>query len=216
MYENSFLNSNLLQTLTMLFVGLFTFIIYFKKNRDELKNAATIIKLEIDNIESALGCLPDIVDSGDIEDIYKTTPIYQSLEWFKVRNLFIGKIDIEYISAINDFYEVIIICEDARSKMKEAIHCNRIDKIKYVQKEITSILKQVSQNDELSSIDSKLKKKNEALAVFSCIYSDDSHQFIFKSVETHYLRALEIYHPISNTVAYDKLKNIINKRSWLF
>ncbi len=210
---HSFLESNLFQTLVMFLVGLFAFVIYFRKKRDDLKNAATIIKLEIDNMETAASCLPCIGIMGEfnMEDIYKTTSIYQSLEWFKVRNLFIGNIDIEYISAINDFYESIIVLEDARSKMKEAIHCNRISKVDYVQKEIVSVLAKISEDNHTPSLEDKFRKKNEILNVFNRLYDEDARQFVFNSAVMYYQQAMETFQNLSNTVAYDKLKNIANK-----
>lgn len=121
-----FVNSNFFQTMMLTLVGLITWVIYITQKKETIRKAASIAILEIDSIEKRLNELSFL---NDVEEIYKTVPIYQSVEWYKIRDLFIHKIDIGYIDAINKFYEMVIICEDARSKVKEMVHLNRINKI---------------------------------------------------------------------------------------
>ncbi len=210
MYD--FFNGNLFQTLIMILVGSFAFGIYYFQKKDELKNAAAMVKLEIDNIEKALNNLKLTLLP---EEIYKTAPLYQTLEWYKIRNLFIGKIDIENFNAINTFYEMVVISEDARSKMKEAIHLNRIDKINATQFHISSILCSIAQKDPDKNIQEILQKNKEEallkLAQFQKLYNDGdtSPDFLMKSATDHYNRALSSVFCISNTPAYEKLKKLL-------
>lgn len=203
-----FFNSNLFQTLVMIIVGFIAYWIYICQKRDDLKRAAAIVKLEIDNIEEALESFRLTVVA---EDIYKTAPLYQTLEWFKVRNLFVGKLDIEYFNAINKFYNMVIVCEDARNRMKEAVHLNRIDKINAVQFHLQSILCKVAENNvDAESLDN-LKKSQAILAKYCDLYNDGrlSPDFIMRSVVEHIERSMNSIFYISNTPAYEKLKEMI-------
>lgn len=210
MFQDSFWDTNLFQTIVMIVVGFVAYWIYLCQKRDELEKAAAIVKLEIDNIEEALGRLKLTVVS---EDIYKTAPLYQTLEWFNVRSLFIGKLGIEHINAINKFYNMVIVCEDARNRMKEAVHLNRVDKINAVQFHIESILCKIAENNVDKESLENLKKAQSILAKYCDLYNDGmvSPDFIMQSVVEHIERSVNSIFYISNTPAYEKLKEIIKK-----
>lgn len=200
------LNSNLFQTILMTIVGLIAYWIYICQKKDEIRRSAAIVKLEIDNIEKALDHLKLTVVS---EDIYKTAPLYQTLEWYKVRNVFIDKMDIEYFEAINKFYNMVIVCEDARNRMKEAVHLNRVDKINAVQFHIQSILcKSIQTNIDSEKDD--IMHAQEMLSKYVNLYNHPltSPDFIMKSVVDHIEKSLGAIFYISNTPAYERLKEL--------
>ena len=203
-------NSNFVQTIVMAIVGLVAYFVYKCQKKDDLRRAATIVKLEIDNIEEALNRLKLTVVA---EDIYKTAPLYQTLEWFKVRNLFVGKIDIEYINAINKFYDMAIVCEDARNRMKEAVHLNRVDKINAVQFHTEAILCKIAENSaencDETVFQDNLKMANKVLMTYSDLYNKTSFDFIMRSVTEHLKRSVNSIFYISNTPAYEKLKKLM-------
>lgn len=203
-----FLNSTFFQTCVMFAVGLFTYLVYNKQKKDCIKNAAAIVKLEIDNIEKSLDRLKLI---NLTEEIYKTAPLYQTLEWFKIRNLFINKLDVEIFDVINRFYEVVIRCEDARNRIKEAVHLNRIDKINAVQSKTQDILANLLFENENSKDKQDLSKYIEVIKKYEFLYNNIANDFMMNSVVQHYESSLSLIFNISNTPAYEKLKEIIKR-----
>lgn len=203
-----FLNSTFFQTFAMLIVGLLTFLVYKRQKSDEIKNAAAIVKLEIDNIEKSLDRFKLTVVS---EEIYKSAPLYQTLEWFKVRNLLINRLAPEIFDAINKFYETVITCEDARNKMKEAVHLNRIDKINAIQNKIQEILLRTIFENPCDTNNQILEECDRLAQKYMYLYNTTSYDFIMNSAIQHYENSLRLASKISNTPAYEKLKDIIQK-----
>ncbi|MHC1723092.1 MAG: hypothetical protein AB9836_07820 [Aminipila sp.] len=199
-----FLNSNFFQTCFLTFVGFSAWILYKRQSEDEVKKAAIVIKLEIDSIEEALNTIKLIVVN---EEIYKTAPLYQSLEWYKFRNLFAKKMSIESINAINKFYEMAIICEDARDKMKQTVHLNRINKIKATQCEIAKILAEQVSTDELNN-----DSANQKVYKYKQLFDNISADFFPNSSVSHMIKSMGLIYNISNTPAYEELKGIINQK----
>lgn len=207
-YFKTFLTSTNIQTFIMLAAVLATFYVYKKQKTDSMKNAAAIVKLEIDNIEKSLDRFKLTLVH---EEIYKSAPLYQTLEWFKVRNLFINRLAPELFDSINRFYETAITCEDARNRMKEAVHLNRINKINAIQNNIQAIiLKNLLENENES--DAHIFKKCEILMKkYENLYNEPSPEFIMNSATYHYKNSLGMVFKLSNTPAYEKLKDIILK-----
>lgn len=205
-----FVNSNFFQTMMLTLVGLITWVIYITQKKETIRKAASIAILEIDSIEKRLNELSFL---NDVEEIYKTVPIYQSVEWYKIRDLFIHKIDIGYIDAINKFYEMVIICEDARSKVKEMVHLNRINKIFATQECVANVLLDISEkvDPKDQDIEITLEKAAERLTNYKNLYDNCAVDFLMNSVLAHWRKAVSSKFLISNTPAYEHLKKLIRK-----
>jgi len=107
----NFLDSNLFQTITILVVGIFVFIIYKINIRDERKRAATILFMEIREIEGALKKLLEVVSS---ENYYSSAPIIKENSWEKYKSIFIKYLDQDEYSLISEFYSNVCRIEEER------------------------------------------------------------------------------------------------------
>jgi hypothetical protein len=107
----NFIDSNLLQTITILVVGVFVFIIYKANIREERKRAATILIMEIRGIEKALEKLREVLRI----DVYSSIPIIKENSWEKFKFLFIQYLDQDEYSLISEFYSIACRIEEERS-----------------------------------------------------------------------------------------------------
>jgi len=106
-----FFDSNLFQTIIILIVGLFIFIIPIINKEDERKRAATILIMEIREIEEALDKLRE---SERSDDIYYTAPIIKENSWVKYKFMFVKLLDQDEYSLISKFYSTVCRIEEER------------------------------------------------------------------------------------------------------
>lgn len=99
---NNILDSNLLQTSIILVVGVFVFIMYLINTKDERSRAATILIMEIREIEGALKKLLEVVSSSG--NYYFSAPIIKENSWEKYKSIFIKYLDQDEYSLISEFY----------------------------------------------------------------------------------------------------------------
>ena len=109
---NNFWDSNLLQTIIIFVAGISVFIIYIIRVRDERSRAATILIMEIREIEGALKKLLEIISSK--RNFYHSTPIIKENSWGKYKFLFIKCLDQDEYSLISEFYSTACRIEEER------------------------------------------------------------------------------------------------------
>jgi hypothetical protein len=109
---NNFWDSNLLQTITIFVAGISVFIIYIIRVRDERSRAATILIMEIREIEEALKKLLEIISSKG--NFYYSTPIIKENSWGKYKFLFIKRLDQDEYNLISEFYSTARRIEEER------------------------------------------------------------------------------------------------------
>ena len=108
----NFFYSNLFQTITILVVGLFVFIIYRANIKEERDRAATILIMEIRGIEEALKKLREVLSNMNI---YSSAPIIKENSWEKYKFLFIKYLDQDEYGLISEFYSTACRIEEERS-----------------------------------------------------------------------------------------------------
>lgn len=229
MVENiiNIINSNGVQTILLAAVGCLTWIVYNGQKKDQIKNAAILVKLEIDSIEKAI---EKIIGKISFEEIFQSTPIYQKLDWYNLRNLLVTKLDVEQINSINEFYTKVVFIEEARQAFKEAVYLNRTGKIEATQKDIsaflynqanaiypTANLRFVNRKNLLTKslkIDAEKNLNvyiNSKLNNFQNFYNNYSRDFIPNGVVSYFDTAKHEFKAISNTPAYETIKKIAKK-----
>lgn len=108
----NFWYSNLFQTLIILVVGLSVFIMYIIRIRDERSRAATILIMEIREIEGALKKLLEVISSSG--NFYASAPIIKENSWGKYKFIFIKCLDPDEYSLISEFYSTAGRIEEER------------------------------------------------------------------------------------------------------
>lgn len=126
-----FLDSNGFQTLIVFLVGLFAFVNYRIAKIDEKRNAASIIIMEIRDIEEQIDAIKDI------EDYYNTNPIITANSWEKYKYLFANELDQDEYKLIADFYVTACRIEEERSVIRQQICVTYVEKAKLLQKNIS-------------------------------------------------------------------------------
>lgn len=98
-----FVNGNFFQTAVIFVVGLFVFFMYLINLRNDLKKAATILIMEIRDVEKAIKSLSD---QQKHDSYYFTTPVITNNSWDSYKFMFIKKLDQDEYLLINDFYSL--------------------------------------------------------------------------------------------------------------
>lgn len=125
---HSFWNTNLFQTITMIASVLTTIGIALCKYRNhkkkELKNAATILLLQIDDIERNIEY---IMSEGIINGVLQEAPmhystiIYDENQWNKYSHLIVGVITQENYEKIDTFFKVAYRIREQQIYIKQKI-----------------------------------------------------------------------------------------------
>lgn len=134
----NFWDSNLLQTITILVVGAFVFIIYRANIKEERKRAATILIMEIRGIEEALEKLREVLT----RDIYSSALIIKENSWEKFKFLFIKYLDQDEYSLISEFYSTACRIEEERSILIRQIIMSFETKCRALHESFVDIAKQ--------------------------------------------------------------------------
>jgi hypothetical protein len=209
-----FFNSNFLQTLVTLLIGVggfYFFTTYNKAKKDRIKSIAVIIKTEIDELQASLWKIADAVNN---ENVYQTQPLYQKIEWFNLKNEFTNKISSQSFAAIDQFYLSVLTCESARSGVKNAIYEERLEKIKSVQRETVGFYARYA---EKNTTVINVQEINQFAKTFEQLYNGANgvmlNTFSPNTIVWHWDNALSIAqnftkNHFSNTPAYTELCKI--------
>lgn len=105
-----FFSSNLLQTLITIFVGFIAYLVYLKQRKDQKKDAATAILLEIQNAEKVISKVEDSVRNGRLEIDYT---VVQNDPWKQYQHLFTRDFDKDEWEAISEFFNKAKLLDEA-------------------------------------------------------------------------------------------------------
>ena len=155
---NNFWDSNLFQTIIILFVGIFVFIVYIIRVWDERSRAATILIMEIREIEGALKKLLEAISSGKP---YSSSPIIKENSWEKYKFIFIKYLDQDEYALISEFYSTVCRIEEERSILIEQIITSFLTKCKALHEAVVSTAKEKCDisDEEFLTITEKIAKK---------------------------------------------------------
>ena len=100
--------------LALVIVGLVALLIYKLQNRDTMRNAASLIILQIDELfDRVLQIQSYITDQGlNSKAFYESLPLMYENYWEKYKHLFVRKIDSKSYDRINLFYQYVSALEE--------------------------------------------------------------------------------------------------------
>jgi hypothetical protein len=208
----SVLNSNFFQTLAVFGGGLIAYRIYKVQEKNNTKNAAIMVCLEIESIMNAIKSIKLLKFS---EAVFQTRPIYQSLYWFEYRNSLVREIGKDNVGHINEFYDKVISCEEARKLFQDCIALNRNAKTIATQEQIAVILKEARDkypdyyNKKTDKQRKIIKKAQKHLNEYENLYFKPllSKDFVPASIGERYEVAFREYKDIE-AIAYQNLKRV--------
>lgn len=104
----NFLDSNLFQTIVILFGAIIAWAVYAFGKRQEVNNAARILVLQIKNIEDAIRYLKsECISTNNIIDekqIHYSKTVYDENQWIKYRHLIVKTLNQSDFERIETFY----------------------------------------------------------------------------------------------------------------
>lgn len=172
-------------------VGLAAFVVYWLKKREEKRNAATIIVMDIRHAEQVV---LSILEKGKVDNYLKN--ILSENNWAKYKHLFASSLSSDDFAAFNRFFDSCVEISDATKRMREILYANISAKASIAQSKIFDI-------ENLSSREGQLKKQK-------IIDEINAEGFVFdpNDPKDRIFRSLQLMGRLSNTVAYEKLKKI--------
>lgn len=114
----SFFDSNLFQTIIILIVGLFIFIMYKINLYDDKRKIAIILIMEIREIEKNLNKLS--LEESKLS-IYYSTPVLKENSWDKYKFNFVSDLDSDEYILLEKFYSNSTRIEEERLKIMKQI-----------------------------------------------------------------------------------------------
>jgi hypothetical protein len=147
-WTGGFLTSNLFVALVTLVVGSSAIYLYYKKQRDDKRNAARTLLLEIQGAERFLRQLQSFMQSNS-NSLPEKFYIMSTESWSKLKYLFAKDFDSNEWDVISDFYAKCKLCDDALAYNDSAFQKN--------EGQIRGILRQVMAGYAKDYIDAVVK-----------------------------------------------------------
>lgn len=104
----TFLSENWLE-LGLIIVGSFALIIYKLQERKKISEAASLIVLQIEELQERVREISTFIENGKLNDInfYESLPLMNENYWDKYKHYFVQEIDASSFTSLNLFYQYI-------------------------------------------------------------------------------------------------------------
>lgn len=180
---------DIINSIVTFVVGLAAYVVYWQTKRNEKKNAATIVIMDIRHAEQVV---LSILEKGMIDKSIKNI-LYEN-NWDKYKHLFASHFSYDDFAAFNRFFDSCVEIADARKRMGEVFYANINAKASIAQQRIFGI-------DNLSAPEGQTKKQQVIAEI-------NGEKFVFDPEEpkARILQSLQLMGRLSNTVAFEKLK----------
>ncbi len=159
----NFFNSNFFVTLTTLLVGGVAIWLYIKQKKDQKREAAEIILMEIRAAERTLSQIKEASIGENIRNLF----IMPVNNWNKYNHLFVKDFDRDEWDSINSFYSKCTLAEKSLEEIRKNLYIQLEHKAEIVQ----SILGQIAK-DAISDADYEHKKE-----IFLKRFEQEGHLF---------------------------------------
>lgn len=210
-----FLDSTFLQTSAVIGTGAAAYDIYLKQQDENVRTAATLLKLEIKSIENNLKAIKSNVAQLPLTSnhldvtILKSHPIYQNLSWFEYRGILAPLLESDDVEKINEFYEQIIKLEMVRTSYREFSLKNQESKLKAIHDSSIYYLAEKLKNNEKSNMidiknyfdifgerangDTPVFYPHTARGYFEVVLNESDDKFTHSSIYNDKLKKLTAY-----------------------
>lgn len=102
------------ESICMISVGFIAIVVYKMQKIDENKNAAILVVTQIDDLKNKIADIVEIINNNrlDAVSIYETLDILEENQWEKYKHLFVGKIDLNSLRIIDNFYSGVSLIRE--------------------------------------------------------------------------------------------------------
>lgn len=114
-----FLNGNFFQTIIILLVGLFIFVVYNLQKKNEKKKISALIIGEIRDLESRIDSLRSIPSQSYNPIIfYNFKSIGKNNSWEMYKHHYVNNLNVDEFDILNKFYDYAMAIEEHRKELK--------------------------------------------------------------------------------------------------
>lgn len=214
--EASFWNSNLFQTLVLIVTAGITLWIYFARRKANVRNAVTILMLQIRDIEKNIEYLlsEGIVD-GKIQEkpLHYSAIIYEDNNWTKYSHLVVGRISQLAFENIDMFFKVAQQIREQQILIKNKLQQSMEYKGMHYYQGTYQCINSLVDRYRLEQDTKKLKLEcNEEVNFVNSLYSSTGINvppYVQLELTFGLEKTLKQYHKLTDGTAYaelDKLK----------
>ena len=212
---NGFLNSNFLMTLTTFLVGSFVIYLYYRQQRDQIKAAASIILLDIDDLEFGINTLKSIIEKNNIPTPQDLNLIRDSsiINWNNQKHLFVKRrfvkkvLESHHFSTINIFFKSAELLQTEIKRYQTLLDTQIYTKANKIQENLLTMLSEIKDENDIAGIN----KYNTDKAIFIKLTNEENYAFSSFSITGGFKNALIAIRLISDLPCVEKLRKIAKK-----
>ena len=201
--EYTFWDSNLFQSIVMIVSVLVTIVValfqFHSHKKKELKKAATILLLQIDDIERNIEY---ILSEGIINGVLQASPmhystiIYDDNQWTKYSHLIVGAVSQDVFEKIDNFFKVACRIREQQIYIKQKIQQTIDSKVWDYYNAVYAQI--ANQKDPAQSIKE----------LYTRFDTTSAPSFIQLEFAIGLEKTLKQYHRLSDGIAYERLKKM--------
>lgn len=195
-----FWNSNLFQTIVLILTAFITLGLYWDRKRKEVRNAAVILSLQIDEIEKNIEYVlsEGIINGAILEtSMHYSSLIFEENHWDKYSHLIVGHISSEAFEKIDEFYKAAYQIREQQVFIKQKIQQSIDSKVWHY---YAASYTQVANNDVDLQI--KIQAIHDRFNIISV------PPFIHKEFAIGLEKALKRYSKLTDGNAYAEIKKL--------
>ena len=200
MVLDCFWNSNLFQTIVLILTAFITLGLYWDRKRKEVRNAAVILSLQIDEIEKNIEYVlsEGIINGAILEtSMHYSSLIFEENHWDKYSHLIVGHISSEAFEKIDEFYKAAYQIREQQVFIKQKIQQSIDSKVWHY---YAASYTQVANND----VDLQIKIQ----AIHARFNIISVPPFIHKEFAIGLEKALKRYSKLTDGNAYAEIKKL--------
>ncbi len=200
MVLDCFWNSNLFQTIVLILTAFITLGLYWDRKRKEVRNAAVILSLQIDEIEKNIEYVlsEGIINGAILEtSMHYSSLIFEENHWDKYSHLIVGHISSEAFEKIDEFYKAAYQIREQQVFIKQKIQQSIDSKVWHY---YAASYTQVANNDVDLQI--KIQAIHDRFNIISV------PPFIHKEFAIGLEKALKRYSKLTDGNAYAEIKKL--------
>lgn len=205
------LSSNLFQNVILVVTVVVTICIYYGRKRQNLRNAVSILTLQIRDIKENIECL---IAEGVIGDqlqervLHYSTIIYEENYWLKYNHLIAGRVDAQTYGVLDNFYKIAFKIREQQMMIKNKLLQSMDYKGMYYYNGIYSRVNGILDKTDGVDNDKFLDVCKAEVSLIQNLYNHDITNppaFIQVELVRGLSKKLEQYHKITDGVAFSRL-----------
>ena len=206
-----FLGSNLFQNLILSTTVIVSICIYCARKRQELRNAVSILSLQIRDIEANIECLKAeglIGEQLQERALHYSTIIFEENCWLKYNHIISGHVDSRTYEVIDNFYKIAVKIREQQMMIKNKVLQSMDYKGMYYYNGIYSRVNGILDKQNGTESDKLLDVCKAEVSLIQSLYNHDITNppaFIQVELVRGLSKKLEQYHKITDGVAFSKL-----------